>query len=292
MSRLSRFTQKLFGSTAGTNEMSEFGSLAAGTPARYTGATITPTIIQTLGNFLGGWKSAQVGSGNPAIEDMNSLCYLYAYQLSYMLQNGVPEWDSGTTYFIGQVVTDGTGKAYSSLVDNNTNHVVTDLTKWTPWINILGAQRTRTVAQSAPLGGIALSPTSGTFTTAGGFPTDVTGVNCTLVTSGNPVIIGCTPDGDPVQPGRFQANTGGVSGSLWRWGFFNNTSSVLDAAAFLGIDQSPNQAYTGFYYWAPSSAYAMIFPAAGTHQWKMQVGNNSGNTLFVGYMKMFAYELF
>lgn len=129
MSRLSRYTQLLFGSSAGTNQMAEFGSFAAGTPARYNGSTITPAIIQTLSQYLGGWLSAVVGANSPAIEDMNALCYLFAYQLAYLLQAGVPEWDSGTTYYTGDIV-QSAGVCYVSLIDSNLNNAVTNTTDW------------------------------------------------------------------------------------------------------------------------------------------------------------------
>lgn len=129
MARLARYTQSLFGSTAGSNQMSEFGSLAASIPARYSGSTITPAIIQTLGNYLEGWFGAVLGLNSPAIEDMNSLCYLFAFQLTYLMQLGVPEWDAGTTYYTGSLV-QSAGISYVSIIDTNLNHAVTDTTKW------------------------------------------------------------------------------------------------------------------------------------------------------------------
>jgi hypothetical protein len=130
MARLTRYTQKLFGSTAGTDEMAEFGSLAASTPARYTGATITPDIIQTLSNYLVGWFGAVIGENSPAIEDMNSLCYLFSYQLAYLMQLGIPEWIATTTYYTGSFVSDGAGNIYSSITNSNTNNALSDTTKW------------------------------------------------------------------------------------------------------------------------------------------------------------------
>src|SRR4051812_38133642 len=104
MSRLTRFTQLIFGSNASSAQMAQYGSFAAGTPATYSGTTITPALVQSLGNYLSGWFSAVLGQNSPAIEDMNSLCYLFAYQLSYLMQAGVPEWDAGTTYYTGDIV--------------------------------------------------------------------------------------------------------------------------------------------------------------------------------------------
>ncbi len=130
MAKITRTPQKQFGSAAGTNEMAEFGSFAAGTPTRYSGTTITPAIIQTLSNFLGGWKSAVESDNAFCLEDMNAICYLFAYQLGYILQNGVAEWDSATTYYIGSMVSDGTNTVYVSLANSNTNNALTDTSKW------------------------------------------------------------------------------------------------------------------------------------------------------------------
>lgn len=120
MPRLPRFTQKIFGSNAGTNQLAQYGSLAAGTPQRYNGTTITPTIIQSLTQYLNGWFAGVIGLNSPAIEDMNALFYLVTYQLAQILQSGMPEWDSGTTYFIDNIV-NYNGILYQSLVDDNLN---------------------------------------------------------------------------------------------------------------------------------------------------------------------------
>ena len=58
MARLSRVTQKLFGSSASNNQIAKFGSLAAGTPVRYSGSTVDPVALQSLTNFLQGWFGA------------------------------------------------------------------------------------------------------------------------------------------------------------------------------------------------------------------------------------------
>lgn len=129
MARLSRFTQLVFGSNAGTNQMAQYGSLAASSPERFSGTTITPSIVQALGNYLDGWFSAVIAQNSPAIEDMNALCYLFAYQLSYLMQAGVPEWDSGTTYFTGDLV-QSSGILFVSIANTNLNNPVTDDVHW------------------------------------------------------------------------------------------------------------------------------------------------------------------
>ena len=130
MAKLTRFTQKVFGSNAGLNQIAQFGSLANGTPT----FTTNPGTIQSLAIFLEGWFNAIIGSENPAIEDMNALFYLIAYQLAYIMQEGIAEWDSGTTYYTGSIVQDSTGVPYVSLTDSNLNNAVTDYTKWNPLV--------------------------------------------------------------------------------------------------------------------------------------------------------------
>lgn len=129
MSKITRATQKIFGSTASAAQMAEFGSLAAGAPLTYSGATITPAIVQSLSRYLSGWFTAILGSNSPAIEDMNALFYLMTYQLAYLMQAGVAEWDSATTYYIGSIV-NSSGLTYVSLTNDNLNNAVTDTTNW------------------------------------------------------------------------------------------------------------------------------------------------------------------
>jgi hypothetical protein len=146
MSKLPRETQLVFGSNAGFDQIAQFGSLAASSP------TFTTNIatIQGLSNYLVGWFNAVIGENSPAIEDMNALCYLYAYQLAYLFQAGVPEWDSGTTYYIGSLVNDGSGNEYLSIANSNLNNAVTNSTYWLP----PGARAsiTRTTALTIPSG--------------------------------------------------------------------------------------------------------------------------------------------
>lgn len=125
--KINRKLMKIFGQSAGVNQRAVFGSLAAGTPVFST----DPETIQSNGNYLGGWFSAVLGGNSPAIQDMNSLNYLFAYQLAYLMQSGVAEWDTNTEYFTGSLVMSA-GRIYSSLVDNNLGYAITDTAKWAP----------------------------------------------------------------------------------------------------------------------------------------------------------------
>ncbi len=122
MTKIARKRQQIFGDGAGIDQIAKFGSLAAGVPA----FTTDPDTIQTLANFVEGWFSAVIGGNSPAIEDMNAVCYLYAYQLAYIFQEGIPEYQASTQYYIGSVVqltdlTSGIPHVYVAIADNFSN---------------------------------------------------------------------------------------------------------------------------------------------------------------------------
>lgn len=127
MAKITRKTAIVFGQDAGANQIAEFGSLAEGTPAFST----DPNVIQSLGNWLGGWFDAVIGANSPAIEDMNAFCFVMAYQIAYLLEMGIGEWDAATPYYTNSIVQQS-GLLYSSLVDNNLNNSVSNTSFWAP----------------------------------------------------------------------------------------------------------------------------------------------------------------
>lgn len=133
MAKIVRKEAKIFGSAAGALEIGQFGSLAAGAIAY----TTDPDDIQALSQYEGGWFDAVVGSNSPAIEDMNALQYLYAYQLAYLMQSGIPEWETNTVYYIGSLATDANGFPYRSITDDNTGNALTDSANWVPFGGIV-----------------------------------------------------------------------------------------------------------------------------------------------------------
>ena len=117
MSRLSRVFQNLFGLNGSQSNYGQFGSKAAGSPL----TSFNPTVIQALTAFTqDGWLDA-VNSGNlaPFLEDMNGLHFLIFYQLCYLFQQGIPEWDPTTPYYTNSIVMlAGTTNMYASLTNN------------------------------------------------------------------------------------------------------------------------------------------------------------------------------
>lgn len=157
MAGLNRYTQKIFGLTAGTNEMSEYGSAIASPPGNlYSGATITPDIIQQLSQYSLGLIGALGGAYSPPLEDQNSLFRLITQQLAYIFTRGIPEWDSGTTYNTNDFCKVGNVQYYS-LIDSNTNNDPTSSpSDWrsnstTPTQQILTSSGTYTTPSLRPL---------------------------------------------------------------------------------------------------------------------------------------------
>lgn len=117
MAKITRATQTIFGGTGITSDFGEFGSLAAGTPT----TTKNPATIQFLAAWGLGWAQATIGALIPAYQDMNSVHYLAFYQICYLLQMGIAEWDSGTTYYTDSIV-QYNSVLYQSLIDTNLNN--------------------------------------------------------------------------------------------------------------------------------------------------------------------------
>lgn len=123
MAKLTRVFQNLFGLNGNQSHFGQFGSRAINAPFN----TKDPASIQALSAFItNGWLDA-INAANkaPFLEDWNGLIYLIFYQLCYGFQEGIPEWNSGTTYFVGGIVKkSGTSELYASVVDNNLNNAL------------------------------------------------------------------------------------------------------------------------------------------------------------------------
>jgi len=117
MGRLARFTQLLFGNTATGSRIAVFGSLAQGSPTAYSGATVSPDLVQQeSAAFATGWDGALIGNNSPAVQDSNALDYLWGYQLSYLFQQGIPEYDGSTQYYSNSIVQlASTGVVYQAI---------------------------------------------------------------------------------------------------------------------------------------------------------------------------------
>lgn len=129
MPKITRKQQKVFAVNASNNGV--FGSLQANDPVY----SQDPDAIQGRTAYSNGWNDATYSSEKlPPLEEFQALQYLFSRQIAYLMQEGVSEWNSATTYYKGALVKavqqDGSFILYASLIDDNTGNQVTDTTKW------------------------------------------------------------------------------------------------------------------------------------------------------------------
>lgn len=122
MAKLTRITGKTFGETADPTdneqlgpEIGQFGSALAGT---YNGTSDVAT-IQSLSAWSEGFIGAVTPQNQyPPLPEMTGALKVLSYQENYILQQGVPEWDSATDYYINNFCS-YSGVIYKSLSNNN-----------------------------------------------------------------------------------------------------------------------------------------------------------------------------
>lgn len=129
MPKIQRKTQKIFCGNADNDQLAVFGSMATGNPI------FTNDIEELQDNeaYSEGWEAATLEDKAPFMEEMNGLQYGLSKQIAYTLQEGIPEYDANTTYYIGSIVkalNDDKPILYSSIINNNIGNALTDATAW------------------------------------------------------------------------------------------------------------------------------------------------------------------
>lgn len=124
MAIIARETHKLFGNAGATTYFAEFGSLVAAAPLK----TKDIASIQALPAWDDGWQESIFGANKDLLlQDLNGWCFEHSYQVAYIFQWGIPEYDAGTEYETGSVVQGKKGAAnagqwFVSLQDGNTGN--------------------------------------------------------------------------------------------------------------------------------------------------------------------------
>ena len=129
MAILTRKTQPVFASAAA--DIGQFGSGQLGTKV----ITTDPAVVMACSSgaaWAGGWLDAVLGANKfPPLEEMNGISFVCTYQLAYLFQEGIPEYDAGTTYSqFGICKKAATFQVYGSLVTNNIGNALTDPASW------------------------------------------------------------------------------------------------------------------------------------------------------------------
>lgn len=130
MAKLARVLGKVFAGSAPLDEIGQFGSALAGNPTN----TQDVATIQSLPAYSEGWGKGVISSRNyPPIEEVNGVLKTISYQTCYLLQEGIPEYDSNTEYSNTSIVKSISGTRlnfYVSLQNNNIGHPLSDTTYW------------------------------------------------------------------------------------------------------------------------------------------------------------------
>lgn len=282
MARLSRVLQKVFAKNATNN--GQFGSGQAGTKI----ITNDPATIQALAAFENGWEDAIIGSKRfPPEEEFQSLNFLNTRQLAYIFQEGIPEWETGTTYFQKSIVKQtGTYRLYGSLVDDNVGNALSDPTKWQFLLDLSSGFGLPygVTTNSGNDYSVTTVPSFGALTDGSPFLIKTNAAN-NGATRLNPNSIGLTavtyPDGTPFVGGEFKVN--GIYICV-----YDSVSAKIQVISDVGISGTPTGAmlpYAGAtapagyllcYGQAVSRAtYAALFNAIGVI-W----GSGNGTTTF------------
>lgn len=131
MAKIVRKKQLIFAEDAGAVGVSEFGTIADGAVAY----SYDPDDIQTDA-FLEGWLGAVLAGTKrlPAYEDMNAVMYVLSYNLAYLLQEGIAEWNTDTVYYQYSIVKKtGTYELYGSKTNDNTGNALPSQADNTDW---------------------------------------------------------------------------------------------------------------------------------------------------------------
>ena len=123
MSKILRKTAQLFAVNAPANEVTVFASLENGTLTY----SIDPAAIQAQPDWGLGWTSSQYeGTRAPYVFDRNAVDLVCFQQIADILQDGIPQWDAGTTYYLNSIVQYNDQK-FISVIDSNLNNVPPNL---------------------------------------------------------------------------------------------------------------------------------------------------------------------
>lgn len=127
MPKLTRKNQKIFAGSASNN--GQFGSAQLGTKVLSNDLDT----IQALSAFLNGWNDATISSEKlPTLEEFQALHFMTTRQLSYLFEQGIPEYNAETNYFQrSMVIASGTYELWGSLVNDNLGNALVEGVNWT-----------------------------------------------------------------------------------------------------------------------------------------------------------------
>lgn len=153
-------------------------------------------------------------------------------------------------------------------------------------INTSGSQSgTHTETRVTTSGNVALSLSSGGFTSTSGSPADVTNLSVSLTTTGRPVMVFLQGDGAGATTSMgLTSSNFGASFNI----YLIRGASQLD---FISVSNTITGS-TAVTWTVPPSSYRFVdFPAAGTYTYKIQTSVGTSDTVSFTNVKLIAYEL-
>jgi hypothetical protein len=214
MAKITRVTSQIFAGGAAAQDIEQFGSAVQGGSPVYT---TDPAVIQSRSAWADGWSAALVVANKSEYkQDRNAVDYVASYQISYLLQQGLAEWDSGTTYYTNSLV-QHSGAFFISLTDSNLNNTPPGSGSNSFWRN-LNAEPTQTILTSG----------SGTYTP----PTGCVFIAVRMVGGGG----GASGAGGNTTFGGFTAGGGGAGGGTGGAGGSASGGSLNIVGAVGGTD--------------------------------------------------------
>jgi len=135
MAGLLRKTLFQFASAASNNGV--FGTAQLGTKV----LSNDPTVIQGISGgapstaWQQGWLNATISSQNlPPLEEMQGLQFVQTYHVAYLLARGLSEYDTGTTYNIGDITRPAaSSQLYMSLINTNLGNALPSAVSNSNW---------------------------------------------------------------------------------------------------------------------------------------------------------------
>lgn len=137
MAKITRKHQKIFAGDASVTNNGQFGSAQLGTKI----TSNDPDTIQNLAAWGTGWLDATLTAQRlPTLEEMQGIQYVTTYQIAYLFQEGIPEWNASAEYYDKSFVKfSGTSEIYVSKTDSNVGNLPSDPVNWDFGVDVLKA---------------------------------------------------------------------------------------------------------------------------------------------------------
>lgn len=250
MAKIPRVTQPIFASAATNNGV--FGSAQDG--SKILSASLATLMEKPA--WAQGWLDAIIGASKfPPLEEFQALSYIETTQLAYLFQEGIPEYDAGTTYFSHSIVkAPGTFQLYGSLIDNNIGNALNVGADWLFLGDLSSlAQNFSAQGQYKDISGTWNSTTTATWTAALIILQDGGGVSFPLKNFNHALNI--------TTMGAGGLDTGALASNTWYYVYAIYNPTTQTSATLISVSTAPTLP-AGYTLFAPISS---IYLDSGTH---------------------------